>query len=61
MLLNKLYFITSVVNEMSAIGGLLIVEIGANMLEIKRLKVCNMLPAIFMPLFYYIFKSIVGF
>ena len=56
----KPFLITSVVNEMSAIGGLLIVAIGANMLEIKRIKVGNMLPAIFIPLLYYIFKSIIG-
>ncbi|MGH4119651.1 DUF554 domain-containing protein [Clostridium sp.] len=57
----KPYLIPSVVNEMSAIGGLLIVAIGANMLEIKRIKVGNMLPAIFIPLLYYIIKSIIGF
>jgi uncharacterized membrane protein YqgA involved in biofilm formation len=59
--LMKQFLIPSVVNEMSAIGGLLIVAIGANMLDIKRIKVGNMLPAIFMPLLYYIFKSIIGF
>lgn len=59
--LMKQFLVTSVVNEMSAIGGLLIVAIGANMLEIKRIKVGNMLPSIFIPLLYYIFKSIIGF
>jgi uncharacterized membrane protein YqgA involved in biofilm formation len=59
--LMKQFLIASVINEMSAIGGLLIVAIGANMLDIKRIKVGNMLPAIFMPLLYYIFKSIIGF
>ncbi|MEK6264190.1 MAG: DUF554 domain-containing protein [Clostridium sp.] len=58
--LMKPYLIPSVVNEMSAVGGLLIVAIGANILEIKRIKVGNMLPAIFIPLLYYIFKSIIG-
>ena len=56
----KPFLIASVVNEMSAIGGLLIVAIGANMLEIKRIRVGNMLPAIFIPLIYYIIKSIFG-
>lgn len=56
----KPFLIASVVNEMSAIGGLLIVAIGANMLEIKRIKVGNMLPAVFIPLLYYIFKSVFG-
>jgi len=59
--LMKEFFIPSVVNEMSSIGGLVIVAIGANMLEIKRIKVGNMLPAIFMPLLYYIFRTIIGF
>lgn len=59
--LMKPYLIPSVVNEMSAIGGLLIVAIGLNILEIKRIKVGNMLPAIFIPLLYYILKSIIGF
>ncbi|MCB2361180.1 DUF554 domain-containing protein [Clostridium estertheticum] len=57
--LMKQFLITSVVNEMSAVGGLLIVAIGANMLDIKRIKVGNMLPAIFIPLLYYIFKCII--
>lgn len=58
-LMNQ-FLITSVVNEMSAVGGLLIVAIGVNMLDIKRIKVGNMLPAIFMPLLYYMVKSITG-
>lgn len=58
--LMKQFLITSVVSEMSAVGGLLIVAIGANMLDIKRIKVGNMLPAIFIPLLYYIFKCIIS-
>ncbi len=48
--LMKQFLITSVVSDMPAVGGLLIVAIGANMLDIKRIKVGNMLPAIFIPL-----------
>ncbi|MGB4438805.1 MAG: DUF554 domain-containing protein [Sedimentibacter sp.] len=44
-----------VVNEMTAIGGTLIMAIGLNFLEIKRIKVGNMLPAIFLPILYYMF------
>lgn len=58
--LMKQFLITSVVSEMSAVGGLLIVAIGANMLDIKRIKVGNMIPAIFIPLLYYIFKCIIS-
>ena len=45
----------AVVNEMTAIGGIIIMAIGLNFLEIKRIKVGNMLPAIFLPIIYYMF------
>ncbi len=51
---------TSVVTEMSATGGLLILALGFNMLEFKSIKVGNMLPAIFMPLIFYIIQLIFG-
>lgn len=44
-----------VVSEMTAIGGVIIMGIGLNFLEIKRIKVGNLLPAIFLPIIYYIF------
>lgn len=44
----------SMITEMSAVGGIIIVGIGINMLGFtaKKLKVGNMLPAIFLPLLY---------
>ena len=42
-----------VINEMSAVGGILIMAIGINILEIKKIKIGNLLPAIFIPLIYY--------
>jgi len=42
----------AVVLEMSAIGGLLIVGISMNILEIKKVPVGNLLPAVFIPVFY---------
>jgi uncharacterized membrane protein YqgA involved in biofilm formation len=45
-----------VVSQMSAVGGLLIMAIGFNLLEIKKIKVGNMLPAILVPLLYYAIK-----
>lgn len=42
-----------VVSQMSGAGGLLIVAIGLNMLREKKIKVGNMLPAIFIPMLYY--------
>ena len=43
----------TVVTEMSAVGGLLIMAIGVNMLLDKDIKVANLLPAIFVPFLYY--------
>ena len=44
----------AIVNEMSAVGGTIIVGIGVNMLGLpkEKLRVGNMLPAIFLPLGY---------
>lgn len=39
---------TQVINEMGATGGLLILGIGMNILEIKEIKVGNLLPGLFM-------------
>lgn len=43
------YLTEALIVEMSAVGGLLIVGIGINMLDIKQIRVGNLLPAIFMP------------
>jgi len=58
--LLKDVLITSVVTEMSATGGLLILALGFNMLEFKNIKVGNMLPAIFMPLIFYMVQLLSG-
>lgn len=52
----KPFLIESVITEMSAIGGLLIMGIGINVLEIKKIRVGNMLPAVFIPILYYILR-----
>lgn len=49
-----------VVNEMSAVGGLLIMAIGINILGIKKIKVGNMLPSVFIPIIYYILVNLVN-
>ena len=47
----------AVVSEMTSIGGVMIMAIGLNFLEIKRIKVGNMIPAVFIPIIYFmIFK-----
>jgi uncharacterized membrane protein YqgA involved in biofilm formation len=59
--LMKPFLITPVINQMSGVGGLLIMAIGFNLLEIKIIRVGNMLPAIFIPLIYYMLKQWVNF
>lgn len=43
----------AVVAQMSAIGSLIIIGISINMTDIKRIRIANMLPAIFLPLVWY--------
>ena len=47
------YLSDVVINEMSAVGGLLIMAIGINMVLDKDIKVANLLPAIIIPFLYY--------
>ncbi|EHI99322.1 protein of unknown function DUF554 [Clostridium sp. DL-VIII] len=42
----------SVIANMSAVGSLLIVGLGFNMLGVSKIKVANLLPAIFLPIIY---------
>jgi len=44
------------VAQMTAVGGLLIVAIGLNMLGMVKIRVGNLLPAIFLPLVYALFR-----
>jgi len=34
------------ITEISAVGGLLLIALGLNMLELKKIKVTNMLPSL---------------
>ncbi len=49
-----------VVQQMSAVGGLLIAAIGTNLLDMTRLRVGNLLPAVFLPLLYSLLRSLWG-
>ncbi len=51
----------TVISQMSLVGGILIFAIGINLLEIKKINVGNLLPAVFIPVIYYIIKSLAGF
>lgn len=48
-----------VVSQMSLVGSVLILAIGFNLLEIKKFKVGNMLPAIFIPLVYSLLYNLI--
>ena len=54
--LIKPLLIPAVISQMSSVGGLLILAIGLNMIREKKLRVGNMLPAIFIPLIYFLIK-----
>lgn len=47
-----------VISQMSLVGGILIFAIGINLLEIKKINVGNLLPAIFIPVIYYVFMGL---
>lgn len=49
----KPYLVPEVVLQMSSVGGLLIMAIGLNLLQMVKIRIGNMLPAIFLPLIYY--------
>jgi len=48
------YLSTAVVNEMSAAGGVILIGLALNLLELpkERIRVANMIPAIFLPILY---------
>lgn len=50
----------TVIAQMSFIGSILIMGIGLNFLYKPSLKLANMLPAMFLPLIYYIFQNLIG-
>lgn len=41
------------ITELSAVGSLLIMALGLNFLEVKEIKVANMLPAMFIPVVFF--------
>jgi uncharacterized protein len=57
--LLKPFLTADVIAQMSGVGGLLIAAIGSNMLQLTRINVGNMLPAIFLPIVYFAVLQIV--
>lgn len=50
----KPFLVPEVITQMTSVGGLLIMCIGINMIGKLNIKIGNMLPAVFVPLIYYI-------
>jgi len=48
----------AVIEQMTAVGGLLILAIGFNILGVRRLRIGNMLPAILLPLLYDVLRQL---
>jgi uncharacterized protein len=44
--------VTDIIHNMDATGSLLIIGLGLNMLNITKIKVANLLPAVFIPIIY---------
>lgn len=55
----KPWLTDTVISQTSLVGSVLIMAIGFNILEVKRIKVGNLLPAIFIPFVYYIITILV--
>ncbi len=54
-------FITDVmIHEMSAIGSIMIAAIGFNMIGATKIKIANLLPAILVPIIYYLVLGLLG-
>lgn len=42
----------SVINEVSAVGSIMMIAVAINLLELRKIPVANMLPAMFLPVLY---------
>ena len=68
LVMNTLIFLLStslskvlvpeVIENISVVGSLLIVLLGIDMLEIKKFKIMDYIPAIFIPIFWFIIKQL---
>ncbi len=56
--LLKPFLVPVVISQMSGAGGLLIMAIGINLLLNQKIKIGNMLPAVFIPLVYHCIRML---
>lgn len=57
----KPFLTEAMITEMNAVGGVLIMGIGINLLELKALRLGNLIPAIFIPILLLWLMSCFGF
>ena len=55
------FFSDSLMCELSIVGGILIASSGLSILKIKDCKTLNMLPALLVPILFFVVKGFVGF
>lgn len=48
---------TVMIDSVAMVGNILLIAIGINFMELRKIKVANMLPALLIPVLYYIFMS----
>lgn len=53
------YITPDLLNEISIIGGVLILSSGFNILQIKKINVLNLLPSLLVPVIYFFVKSLI--
>ena len=56
----KPYLQPDVVAQMSAVGGVLIMAIGFNFVANSKIRIGSMIPAVFLPLLWYVILELVG-
>jgi uncharacterized membrane protein YqgA involved in biofilm formation len=57
----KPFLTPEVVTQMSSVGGVLIMAIGINLMGAARIRIGSMLPAVFLPMVWYILRQAAGF
>jgi len=53
----KNFLVPETIEQMTSVGGLLIMAIGFNMLKMSTIRVGNLIPGIFLPLLYYALRQ----
>lgn len=53
------YITPALLNEISIVGGVLILSSGLNILQIKKINVLNLLPSLLVPVTYFFIKSLI--